>query len=108
MKRIDYYKTNDGKCPFKEWLNSLSIEYQMRIRKRLDRIYEGNFGDWGQIQNSKLFDMRFFFCKGYRVYYKELDDVVVLIVAGSDKSNQDKIIQQANSFFDDYINRRTK
>lgn len=47
MKRIDYYKTNDGKCPFKEWLSSLSIEYQMRIRKRLDRIYEGNFGDWG-------------------------------------------------------------
>ncbi len=108
MKRIDYYKTNDGECPFKEWLNSLSIEYQMRIRKRLDRIYEGNFGDWGHIQNSKLCEMRFFFGKGYRVYYKELDDVVVLIVAGSDKSNQDKIIKQANSFFDDYINRRTK
>ncbi|MCD7879770.1 MAG: hypothetical protein LUG16_07555 [Candidatus Gastranaerophilales bacterium] len=62
----------------------------------------------GHIQNSKLCEMRFFFGKGYRVYYKELDDVVVLIVAGSDKSNQNKIIKQANSFFDDYINRRTK
>lgn len=42
--------------------------------------------------------MRFLFGKGYRVYYKELDDVVVLIVTGSDQSNQIKLLSRQTAF----------
>ncbi|MCD7779463.1 MAG: hypothetical protein LUH05_02180 [Candidatus Gastranaerophilales bacterium] len=52
----------------------------------------------GNIQNSKLCNMRFLFGKGYRVYYKELDDVVVLIVTGSDQSNQIKLLSRQTAF----------
>ena len=108
MKRIEYYRKENGRCPYTEWLNSLSYENQRRIIKRVKHIYEGNFGDWGHIQNSKLCEMRFFFGSGYRIYYKEIDETIVLFLAGSDKSDQNRVIEQANKYYDDYIKRNNK
>jgi len=45
------------------------------------------------------------FGKGYRIYYYDLDTVIVLFVAASDKNDQKKIIQQANTYFNDYKER---
>ena len=45
---------------------------------------------------------------GYRIYFKELDDVIVLILAGSDKSDQTKTIKKANKYYEEYINRSKK
>ena len=105
MKEIIYYTTIDDKCPYIEWRNSLAIDYQVRIAKRLSRMQNGNFGDWKRLQNSQLSELRFDFGKGYRIYFKELDNVIVLILAGSDKSDQKKIIKQANEYLEEYINR---
>ena len=32
-------------------------------------------------------------------------NVIILIIAGSDKSNQNKTIKQANIYYEDYLNR---
>ena len=85
MKEIIYYTTIDNKCPFKEWLNRLDSIEQKRIWQRLLRIQLGNYGDCKRLQNSELSELRFITNKWYRVYFKELDDIVVLILAGSDK-----------------------
>ena len=45
-KEIEYYTMLDGKCPYIEWRDSLSYEFQVRIFKRINRIKDGNFGDW--------------------------------------------------------------
>lgn len=108
MKEIELYTTIDGKCPYIEWFESLCIEYQSRIYKRLERVEEGNFGDWKRLQNSQLSELRLQFGKGYRIYFKELDDVIILIVAGSDKSDQKKVIKQADEYLEDYLNRKNK
>ena len=105
MKDIVFYTMVNGKCPFIDWLNDMSIDYRVRINKRINRMREGNYGDWKRVQNSKLCEMRLDFGKGYRIYYKELDNVIVLIVAGSDKSNQNTVIKQANIYLEDYMNR---
>ena len=108
MKEIELYTTIDGKCPYIEWLNTLSDEYNIRIDKRINRMRDGNFGDWKRLQNSRLSELRLWFGKGYRIYFKELDDVIILIVAGSDKSDQNKVIKQADKYLEDYLNRKNK
>ena len=68
---------------------------------------EGLYGDWKHLQNSKLSELRLDFGKGYRIYFKELDNVIILIVAGSDKSDQKSTIKQANKYYEEYITRST-
>ena len=104
-KEIEYYTMLDGKCPYIEWRDSLSYEFQVRIFKRINRIKDGNFGDWKKLQNSQLSELRFNFGKGYRIYFKEINNIVILIVAGRDKSNQKTIIKQANEYLNEYLNR---
>lgn len=108
MKEIELYTTENGKCPFIEWICKLDITYRLRINKRIDRMRNGNYGDCKSLQNSQLSELRFDFGKGYRVYFKELDDIIILILAGSDKSDQKKIIEQANQYYEDYLIRSRK
>jgi len=105
MKEIYYYTTKDGKCPFQEWLNKLDNIEQKRIRQRLLRVQLGNFGDCKPLQNSELSELRFITNKGYRVYYKELDNIIVLILAGGDKSDQTQTIKKANKYFEEFKER---
>ncbi len=108
MKEIELYTTADGKCPYIDWLDTLCDEYSIRIDKRINRMREGNFGDWKRLQNSQLSELRLKFGKGYRIYFKELDNVIILIVAGSDKSDQKAVIKQADKYLEDYLNRKNK
>ena len=103
MKQIEYYVTDSGKCPFHEWLCELSISFQVRIEKRINRLKDGLYGDCKKLSNSQLSELRFDFGKGYRVYYKDLDDKIIIILAGSDKSDQIKVIKQANIYYEEYL-----
>lgn len=104
-KEIKYYYTPDGKCPYIDWLDSLDTSVQLRVIKRVDKLKEGLYGDHKLLQKSKLSELRMDFGKGYRIYYYELEATVVLFVAGSNKKDQKKVIQQANNYFADYIER---
>ena len=105
MKQLEYYTTENGKCPYTEWFEKLSPTYQVKVLTRLDRLAEGNKGDWKPLQKSKLSELRLHFGSGYRIYFKELDNIIILIVAGSDKANQKQTIKQANDYYQNYINR---
>ena len=108
MKEILYYKTKENKCPFLDWLYKLDSIEQKRIRQRLLRVQQGNYGDYKPLQNSELSELRFITNKGYRIYFKELDDILVLIIAGSDKSNQVQTIRKANSYYLEFKERFLK
>ncbi|MCQ2754780.1 MAG: type II toxin-antitoxin system RelE/ParE family toxin [bacterium] len=105
MKEIVYYTTKENKCPFLDWLYKLDSIEQKRIKQRLLRVQQGNYGDYKTLQNSELSELRFITNKGYRIYFKELDNVLVLIIAGSDKSNQTKTIKKANDYYSEFKER---
>ena len=75
-KEIELYTTKDGKCPFIEWIQNLSYDFKIRIYKRINRMKDGNYGNWKKLQNSQLSELKLDFGKGYRVYFKELDNVI--------------------------------
>lgn len=57
MKQIIYYKTKSGKCPYLDWYNNLDNNIKNRIRARLERVEENNFGDYKKI-DSNLSELR--------------------------------------------------
>lgn len=82
---------------FDDWLASLkSDKYRARIVKRFDHIELGNFGDHKQIEGT-LYELRFFFGPGFRVYYVIRNKKVVLLLSGGDKSKQQKDIKNAKN-----------
>ncbi len=65
-----------------------------RLLARLARVENGNFGDFKQVAGN-LYELRFFFGSGLRVYYFVRDGRVVLLLAAGDKSTQAKDIGKA-------------
>lgn len=104
-KELAIYVTQNGKQPFIEWLESLKDKtLRYRIKERLDRVSLGNFGDCKSLKNG-LMELRFTFGSGYRIYYGEDGDSIVLLLCGGDKSTQSKDIKKAQQYWQDYLMR---
>ena len=97
MKQIIFYKLENDKEPVKEWLLSLDTSTRVKIIKRLERLYDDNFGDYKQIAPN-LYELRFFFGKGYRIYYTTQNQIIIILLYAGDKSNQQKGIKIAKSY----------
>jgi len=90
-------KTNE----FTKWLKSLKDKVtKNRILFRLDRIENGNFGDWSDTSEHNVYELRFFFGSGYRIYYTIRNNTVVFLLNGGDKSSQNKDIKKARKILD--------
>ena len=49
-----------------------------------------------------MYELRFAFGPGYRVYFGEEGNTVVVLLSGGDKSTQDKDIEQAKLYWKEY------
>ena len=91
----------NGKTPFAEWMNSLDKATKSRVQSRLTRLLENNFGDHKKIDNE-ISELRLQFGSGYRIYYTEIDNVIVLLITGGDKSTQSKDIEKAKNILQEW------
>ena len=89
------YIDDDGKEPIKEWLKSLDGSTRKRVLLRLDRLKDGNFGDYKQL-NDYLYELRFNFGSGYRIYYTIENEIIVLLINAGNKKSQTRDINRAN------------
>ena len=78
-----------------------------RIRARIDRIEEGNLGQYKAL-GMGLFELKFNFGPGYRVYFAVDGDVVILLLSGGDKGSQRRDIENARKYWTDYLMRKRK
>ncbi len=69
----------------------------LKIIRRIERIYDDNFGDFKQL-DSNLYELRFKIGKGYRIYYTIQNSAVVLLLNAGDKSKQASDIELAKSY----------
>ena len=99
MKEIIYYKLKNGKCPYLEWYNSLDKGVKLIIDRRIDRLKLGNFGLHKKFDN--LTQLKFTQGAGYRIYTFELDDIIVILLHGGNKSTQNKDIKLAKIYLNE-------
>ncbi|MDX3929427.1 MAG: type II toxin-antitoxin system RelE/ParE family toxin [Shinella sp.] len=111
MKRyeIEVYETEDGKVPFQDWLDGIkNQEVKTQVVARIRRASLGNFGDWKALTGAAgICEMRIHSGQGFRIFYIVVGQIIILLLAGSTKKEQDKTIAKAKNYLEDY-NRRVK
>ncbi len=101
-KQVIIYENDNGKQPFKDGLYSLrDSKTRRRILQRLSRVESGNYGDYKSLKEG-IFELRFAFGSGYRVYFGEEGDTIVILLCGGDKSSQEKDIETAKTYWQEY------
>ena len=99
------YVTPEGKNPFQEWLTGLrDVNARARVRVRLNRMRLGNFGDAKPVGGG-IAELRVPYGPGYRVYFGRIDNTIVLLLCGGDKSSQKRDITTAKDYWLDYQRR---
>ena len=101
-QEIQYYQTLNEQSPFIEWLESIQDrKTQQRIRTRIERLKFGSLGDVKFIGEG-VFEMRLHFGAGYRIYFGKVDNTIVLLLCGGDKSSQTRDIERAKNYWREY------
>lgn len=101
-KKIIFYRDYKDSEPFTDWLNKLrDPSSKRRIITRLRRLEQGNYGDCKALGQG-IHELRLFFGSGYRIYFGEDGDKIVVILCAGDKSSQSKDIDFARDCWKDY------
>lgn len=100
-QEVIIYKSPGGRSYFQEWFDTLDDVTADAIMQRLDRIQQGNFGDFKPYEN--IFELRIHYGSGYRVYFGKDGRKLVVILAGSDKKDQKRVAKKAIELWEDYL-----
>jgi len=80
---------------FQDWLDGLKdMKAQLRIVARLRLAEAGNLGDWKPV-GGEVSEMRIAFGLGYRLYFTKRQNVLIVMLAGGDKSTQARDVKRA-------------
>ena len=102
-KRVIVYANESEEEPFTEWLYGLrDIIGRRRILARVSRLQQGNYGGCEPVGEG-VSELRLFFGSGYRVYFGEQGNDIVVLLCGGDKGSQSKDIQQAKAYWKEYL-----
>lgn len=82
---------------YRSWIYSLKDRTsRARIQVRVDRLVHGNPGQF-RVLTDGVCELKIDVGPGYRVYYTERGGVVIVLLAGGDKSTQQQDIKTAIS-----------
>ena len=87
---------------YREWLDRVRDQAgRARILVRVDRLIHGNPGDHRNLQGG-VSELKIDFGPGYRVYYMQRGEQLLLLLIGGDKSTQAKDIVKAQQLAKDF------
>ena len=95
MKKIE-----SGK--FKHWLKKVKDETgRARIVSRINRLMEGLPGDVASVGNG-VSELRIHYGPGYRVYFHQQGDTIIVLLCGGDKGTQRRDIDTAHRILSEW------
>ena len=93
MFEIRHYITDDGRDVFADWRD--------KVKFAIYRAALGNFGDHKPCREG-VWELRIDLGPGYRVYYAQAGQTVVLLLCGGIKRSQDADISKACEYWKDW------
>ena len=80
---------------YRDWINALKDRAgRARIQMRVDRLVHGNPGQHRKLTDG-ISELKLDFGPGYRVYFTERHGEIIILLAGGDKSSQQRDIKTA-------------
>ena len=85
---------------FDKWLRKLNdLRAKAKILLRIQKLEKDElFGDCEPVGDG-IRELKINYAKGYRVYFKEIDGKVIILLIGGDKSTQQKDIEKAKDIW---------
>lgn len=86
---------------FDKWLRKLTdIRAKAKILFRIQKLEtDEHFGDCKTVGDG-IREMRINYAKGYRVYFKEKDGKIIILLIGGDKSTQQQDVAKAKAIWE--------
>ena len=101
--RVIVFAEKNGNEPFTQWLYDLKDSVGLkRILIRITRLEQGNYGDCEPVGEG-VSELRMFFGPGYRVYFGEDAENIVVLLCGGDKGSQQQDIKKAKAYWQEYL-----
>lgn len=86
---------------FRKWRAKLKDERaRTAIALRLTRLAYGHFGDVEPVGRG-ISELRIHYGPGYRVYFQQRGDTIIVLLCGGDKSTQGRDIKTAKRLADE-------
>lgn len=105
MYEIRHYLTPDEKDVYLDWLKQVrDTVAKIAVVRRVNRIEQGNFGDHKFCRDG-VWELCIDVGAGYRVYYAISGQLIVLLLCGGDKRTQNKDIERACTYWQDWQRR---
>ena len=85
---------------FDKWLRKLKdFRAKAKILYRIQKLEnDEHFGDSKPVGDG-INELRVNFAKGYRIYFKEIEGKIIILLIGGDKSTQQKDIEKAKEIW---------
>ncbi|MBI0400793.1 type II toxin-antitoxin system RelE/ParE family toxin [Cyclobacterium marinum] len=85
---------------FDKWIRKLKdIRAKAKILFRIQKLEtDEHFGDCKPVSDG-ISEMRINYAKGYRLYFKEKEDKIIILLIGGEKSSQQKDIKKAQEIW---------
>ena len=104
-KVIEYVKA--GSSPFAGWFSALDAHAAAKVATALYRLEQGNFSNVKSIGKG-VSEYKIDFGPGYRIYFGQEGDELVILLGGGAKKTQQKDIQIAHTLWAEYKQVRAK
>ena len=102
MKQLEMFRDSKGKVPFEDWFLDLPEVVQGRIFRYIKRVAAGGSKKNIKALGDGIFEIKIDIGSGYRVYFAEVGNVVILLLLGGNKSSQKKDIALAKKYWRSY------
>ena len=80
---------------YRDWINALKDRVgRARIQMRVDRLAHGNPGQYRNLTDG-VSELKIDVGPGYRVYYTERSNEIIILLVGGDKSTQQQDVKAA-------------
>jgi putative addiction module killer protein len=101
-REVRVYRTPDRREPFNLWLDRLrDARAVQKIQARIARVRLGNLGQTRSVGEG-VQELKIDYGPGYRVYFGQDGQTLVILLCGGDKSTQDADIRSAKQYWARY------
>ena len=85
---------------FDKWFRKLNdLRAKAKILFRIQKLEnDEHFGDFKPVGNG-INELKINYAKAYRIYFKETDGKIIILLIGGDKSTQQKDIEKATQIW---------